>query len=104
MVTTNLMSIIYSLSLLFLQVDYNCTEQIPVSLYAITIELSNKSQETQDIQLISNTNVTYSLNDDSFTGTYFIADLKSYSHYHGQLVFQTDEGIYATTREFYFCK
>ena len=97
--------IIYSGSLLFLmQVDYNCTEQIPVSLYAITIELSSKSQETQDIQLISNTNVTYSLNDDSFTGTYFIADLKSYSHYHGQLVFQTDKGINATTREFYFCK
>ena len=87
-----------------MQVDYNCTEQIPVSLYAITIELSSKSQETQDVQLISNTNVTYSLNDDSFNGTYFIADLKSYSHYHGQLVFQTDKGINATTREFYFCK
>ena len=87
-----------------MQVDYTCTEQIPVSLYAITIELSSKSQETQDIQLICNTNVTYSLNDNSFNGTYFIADLKSYSHYHGQLVFQTDKGINATTREFYFCK
>ena len=99
------MSIIYSGSLLFLmQVDYNCTEQIPVSLYAITTELSNKSQETQDVQLISNTNVTYSSNDDSFNGTYIIADLKSYSHYHGQLVFQTDEGLNTTTKEFTFCK
>ena len=86
-----------------MQVDYKCTEQIPVSLYVITTELSNKSQETQDVQLISNTNVTYSLNNDSFNGAYFIADLKNYSHYHGQLVFQTDEGLNAT-REIFFCK
>lgn len=83
-----------------LQIGYNCTDQIPVNVYATTTNTYTNTAATHSNQSV----IGNGMNGSSLNGLYIIDELMDDTRYIGQLVFQTRDRLSVQTQEFELCK